>query len=360
MSDDHEIDGRLSDGGVVDVGRVIGSLLAGWVTIVCAALLVSGIAVLTTLTLPDQFSAVARIIIEPEQRKLTGFSASEAIKPVSEAMIESNAEIIKSNRVLEQVVTELSLQENDLFLGTSGAPSDGADVSGIDDMPSRLALKKLSEVLLIRPVGNSMILSIRATTEEPVLSAEIANTVAEKFILAEQKIKVDQAQAANLWLMERLTDLQLRVSESSRKLETFRTQTGDMTERQVTETARLLFSLERELELRQAQADRSTRESLETRIKNTKAELIDLTSRIVTLNELERQAKADSVLYERLLERAREMQELETFQLSSVRIVADALPPLEKSAPARKLIVVLCFVLGGAIGAGIVILRDPK
>ncbi|WP_324753945.1 GumC family protein [Roseovarius sp. Pro17] len=360
MSDDHEIDDRLSDKGVVDVGRVIGNLLRGWVTILGAALIVSGIAALTTLTMPDQFSAVARIIIEPEQSKLTGFSASEAIKPVSEAMIESNAEIIQSNRVLEQVVKELSLQENEVFLGAPDDLADAPNVSGIADMPSRLALKKLSEVLTIRPVGSSMILSIRATTEDPLLSAEIANTVAEKFILAEQKIKVDQAQAANLWLIERLTDLQSRVSGSSRKLETFRTQTGDMTERQVTETSRLLFSLERELEQRQAQSDRATRESLETRIENTKAELVDLTSSIVTLNELERQASADSVLYERLLERAREMQELETFQVSSVRIVSDALPPLEKSAPARKLIVLLCFVLGGAIGAGIVILREAN
>jgi len=79
---------------------------------------------------------------------------------------------------------------------------------------------------------------------------------------------------------------------------------------------------------------------------------------MVQLNELERQAQADQVLYERFLERAKELEELETFQVADARLILDALSPLERSSPNRRLIAILGAILGGALGAGIVSIQE--
>jgi uncharacterized protein involved in exopolysaccharide biosynthesis len=333
---------------VVDVQGIFRTLWRRKFTILGTGLVFACIAAYFALAQPNQYEAVSRIIVEPDETQLTGIGGTGLGRPIGEALIESNAYMVQSNRILERVVVDLGLDTNRVFLGpldeTQPQPSS-------PELDIRLAMKKLNSVLTVRPVGDSYIVSIAAQTESPELSAAIANSIATTFIDYEQAVEAEERQEANKWLFGRLEDLRSRVNKSSKELETFRSQAGDLSERKFNEISLVLQALRRD------QASSSNPAQLAARIDELNEELREFTSQRIALNELARQAEADSVLYERLLERARELQELETFQVSNIRIVYDALPPLEKSAPRRTLIVLLGFVLGSVFSAAIITLR---
>ncbi len=333
---------------VVDLQGIFTTLWRRKFTIIFSGLIAAVAAGYFALSLPNQYEAVSRIIVEPDQAQLTGLPGASAGIPVGEAMIESNAYMVQSNRILEKVVNDLQLDTNRLFLGPI---DEELALQSTPQLDIRLAMKKLNEVLTVRPVGDSYIVSIAARTEGPQLSAAIANSVANTFIESEKNIKAEERQEANRWLFGRLEDLQARVNQSSRELETFRSQAGDLSERKFNEISLVLEALRRD------QSNSDNQGQVNARINERNEELRELTSKRVELTELARQAEADSVLYERMLERARELQELETFQVSNIRIVYDALPPLDKSAPRRTLIVLLGAILGCVFSAAWVTLR---
>ena len=177
MSD--EVSGQANDsyGGVVDVGRVIEVLWRNKIFIALVAILTAAIAAAFALSLPDQYRAAAQIVIEPDQSQVTGLAPIDASRPVNEAMIESVGYMVTSNRILDRVVTDLDLESNEIFL--EDAEYDGvlSPIETEDRIRHRLAMKKLNESLTVRPVGESFVISIAATTRSPTLSAEIANAV---------------------------------------------------------------------------------------------------------------------------------------------------------------------------------------
>ena len=345
--------------GFIDLYFIVSNLWRRKFTVAAFGLVAGLAAVAFAMSLPDQYVAAARLMIQPEKSQMTGVTGTESVRPINEAMIESNAYMVLSNRILGKVVSDLGLEQNEVFLGET----DSSDVSlDLPDLDKRLAMKKLNEVLTVRPVGSSFIVSIEARTESPELSADIANAVAQTFILTEQNVIAEERQMANNWLDEQLLDLRERVNKSSGSLETFRSQIGDVSERKINEISRTIEALRADSERSANQTTVSDTNSLNERIEAREAEIRELTAMKIDLNELERHAEADSALYERLLKRARELQGLETFEVSNIRLVSDALPPLEKSAPQRKLIVILGIILGCAIGAGYVTFRGtaPK
>ena len=333
---------------VVDMQGIFSTLWRRKFTIIFSGLLVASAAAFFALSLPNQFEATSRIIVEPDQSQLTGISSVAAGIPVAEAVVESNAYMIQSNRILEKVVKDLELDTNRIFLGPVDEENPRPSSAYLD---LRLAMKTLNEAMTVRPLGDSYIVSISIRTESPQLSAVIANSVANTFIESEQNVKAAERQEANQWLFGRLEDLRSRVNLSSKELETFRSQAGDISEKKFSEVTLVLQALRRD------QAEDGSTAQNSAQIAALDEELRDLTAKRIELTELARQAEADSVLYERMLERARELQELETFEASSIRVVFDALPPLEKAAPRRTLIVLLGFILGCVFSAALVTLR---
>lgn len=337
---------------IVDINQIFGALWRGkWIMMFTTAVMGAGAAYLA-LSLPDQFTASSRLLVNPDRGQRVGIQSLDIAAPTNEFLVESKSYLINSNRVLERVVETLSL---DTLEGFADNPAESEQFSGLgldaDYLTTRLAMKKLNEVLTVRPAGTSYTITVSATTENPSLSADIANAVAQEFVLQEKQAKVAEAQEINSWLLSRLDSLQERVAASSRKLEEFRLEAGDLTTERMRDLNRLVERLRRE------QASGSTSAVALAQIEETELELLEMTQGIVEIRELNRQADADRSLYEQLLQRALETQELETLQRADTQVVSDALPPLAKSGPPRKLIAILGAFLGALLGIGLLILR---
>jgi polysaccharide biosynthesis transport protein len=106
---------------------------------------------------------------------------------------------------------------------------------------------------------------------------------------------------------------------------------------------------------RVANADRAEYESalanekaLAAKLEGLKRESVETSRASVRLRELEREVEASRAVYEAFLVRARETQEQERLDTANVRVISDAQPPVERSWPPRRLV-----LLAAATGLGL-------
>lgn len=119
-------------------------------------------------------------------------------------------------------------------------------------------------------------------------------------------------------------------------------------------------------EYRQIQSRLSARaESLKRQIEATRNMIADLTNdygedarKSVELRGLEREATAKRELYERLLEEYNSASQLLTFDTTSARVIARAVPPDTKSSPKSKQEVILGGFGGLVLGLGLIFLLE--
>ena len=98
--------------------------------------------------------------------------------------------------------------------------------------------------------------------------------------------------------------------------------------------------------------------AIETVIEDLRTDYSDNIRQTVELLNLEREANAKRQLYEQLLEEFNSSSQLLTFEGTSARVIAWAVPPDKKSAPKSRQIVVLSVFGAMILAIGVVILRD--
>lgn len=99
---------------------------------------------------------------------------------------------------------------------------------------------------------------------------------------------------------------------------------------------------------------------LNAQINVVKSQTVETNAALIKLRELERDANASRRVYEEFLLRSRETGEQGGLKLSNARLIEEAMPPLEKSGPNRKLFAAGGLVLGGMIGAALILVSAIK
>ncbi|MCC2097306.1 MAG: hypothetical protein KDJ29_10465 [Hyphomicrobiales bacterium] len=108
---------------------------------------------------------------------------------------------------------------------------------------------------------------------------------------------------------------------------------------------------------------RARQKALAARVESLKGEVLGTNSAMLGLRELTRQADSDREVYEAFLKRAGELSEQQNVDTTNARLISQATPPLDKSWPPRRIIVLAAGMLGLAIGVGQALLReqfDPR
>jgi uncharacterized protein involved in exopolysaccharide biosynthesis len=99
---------------------------------------------------------------------------------------------------------------------------------------------------------------------------------------------------------------------------------------------------------------RANEESLSTSLDDLKRRATDMSLASVKLRELEREAEASRLVYEAFLGRARETREQERLDTVNVQILSQAQPPLDRSWPPRRIVLLFAgLAMGLLAGVGL-------
>ncbi|WP_238313905.1 GNVR domain-containing protein [Methylobacterium crusticola] len=185
-------------------------------------------AVAYVATATPMFTSTAILVIDT---KMTPPSPAQiSSEPtVDPAVVDSQIEILKSDKIALDVVDRLGLDRNPEFIGSGPGPlarllallGTGASVSGPPDM-RQVAVGSLTQKVKITRSGRSFLAEIKVTTQNPRNAAAIANGVAEAYIQDQLSSRMEASQRTTDWMQQRLKEVQEKADAADRALKAFR------------------------------------------------------------------------------------------------------------------------------------------
>jgi capsular exopolysaccharide synthesis family protein len=206
-----------------------------------------------TLTMTPKYTSTAQLLVDP--RGARQFQTDAPVLPsllVDRESIESEIQILGSRRLVGTLVDRLKLVEDPEFNPTLAAkPSgfrrffagymasardwlrsitrttDGTAV-GLDPASVTRAntVDGVAKSLSITREGQSRVLSISVTSRDPVRAAEMANTLAELYLLDHLDNRLEQKKRVTNWLETRLNELRTAAIASERTTQEYRREAG--------------------------------------------------------------------------------------------------------------------------------------
>ena len=200
--------------------------------IVLSTLLIClGLAVAYLATTPDSFTATSVLMTDT---KLTPPAPSQVTSEVliDPAVIESQIEMLKSQRIGLDVVNRLHLDSDPEFVG-SGPGWKGQLIADLlhkplptasEDERRITAVNGLTQKLKVTRTGHSYLADIAVTTLEAKKSAAIANAIADAYIQDQLDGPMRSNQRAAAWMKQRVGEVKAQADAAAAAAEAFRRQ----------------------------------------------------------------------------------------------------------------------------------------
>lgn len=180
------------------------------------------------LTLAPAYTATAQVRLPVERPMTTSVPGEAGTVDPPPARAGDEGEFVLSPGLLRRVVRRLGLERQPEL--ASGRPGIVALLSDVPDAAMRLvglvpaqadgaspapveaareqALRRLSRSVGLRPVPDTRVVAISATTADPQLSAAIAEAVAGEYVSARREARRADAEEATRWLSGRIAALE--------------------------------------------------------------------------------------------------------------------------------------------------------
>jgi polysaccharide biosynthesis transport protein len=205
--------------------------------IIFVILLMLGLAAVYLFTTPPRYTGEAVMIIDTHQANLFQQQNSISVDmPVDTAMVDSQVEILKSENIALSVIKDLHLADDAEFVGPGGGlvaaafrlVGSVANLFDQDSTPSseftltRAALAHLERNLTIKRVGATYIINIDYDSLSPDRAAQIANAVADAYVVDALEAKYQSTKRAAIWLQDRLKELRAQATAADRAVVNFK------------------------------------------------------------------------------------------------------------------------------------------
>ena len=213
-----------------------------WVTVALTAVATFFIYQLTPL-----YTGQTQVRVGIQQLKIGNLEeALGAMRPEGE-MVATEIGIIRSRKLAERTVAKLSLDNDPEFNPTlrqagrftrflhwqhfipqSWLPrlSDDEPAATDNDRNMTKIIDTFEDKLKVTNDGKSRIITISFQSENPVTAAQVANTLADGYIVERLDAKFDATKRANIWLADRLNTLRQEVTVSEDAVEKYRAANG--------------------------------------------------------------------------------------------------------------------------------------
>jgi succinoglycan biosynthesis transport protein ExoP len=255
---------------------LIGFLRRQFPVVLCVVPLTIGLAAVYLFMTPPLYSAQAKLMIDSGKVNVLKQSIISDDSLNLSTMIDSQIEILKSETFALKIVKNHHLAEDPefigpargligiarnverLFIANNNESKSETDLTG-------LAVRVFEDRLTISRVGMTYVIAIDFKSFDPDRAAQIANAVADGFIVDQLEAKYLAIGRATTWLQDRLTELQGQAAAAERAVIDYKTKnnivdTGGhlINEQELTQTQEALIQARAATAQAQARLDRVT------------------------------------------------------------------------------------------------------
>ena len=236
---------------------------------------------------PPMYTASTLLHVKPREAQVLAIEGVVEELIADPATIESETQFISSPAFIRRTVDKLSLMDDPEFAPWlveeepgwitrafellnpmryvpaewwAALESESAG-PGIDPAARELnaVVGNVADRLTVEQIGRSYVISIGVLSEDPVKAAQIANTMAEEYLVSQVEAKFAAADRATEWLGERIDELRGKVLEAEAKIVEYRTQNQLVNTQTDNPITLQFFQLNTQLAL--AQAERAEAEA---------------------------------------------------------------------------------------------------
>jgi polysaccharide biosynthesis transport protein len=220
-------------------------MLVLWTTLALTAL-----AIFVIFRLTPQYTASTQVLVGLQQVKVGTIQDVLSDLKGDNEMVSTEIGIIRSRKLAEKTVNKLNLDNNPEFNPALRSPgffanllssqhlipqswlakfsqTDDSDSGTRDDSRNMTKIiDNFSDKLKVANDGKSRIITISFQSEDPILAAQVANALADAYIVERLDAKFEATKRANNWLADRLNTLRQEVQVSEDTVEKFRNENG--------------------------------------------------------------------------------------------------------------------------------------
>jgi capsular exopolysaccharide synthesis family protein len=203
-----------------------------WV-IIATAVVALTLATLASVRTKRQYDAIARIALGREDNGNLGFKdvqgSSDAIDYDYTVSMDTQSNILQSDKIALEVIKNLHLDQNPAFAGGLALPPPKAgsvSVQPVDRGREAALLGSFHGSTQVRSVRNTRIIEITFRSLDPALGAAIANNIVATYIEDNYRTHYESIMQASDWLAKQISDLQQRVETSQEKLVRYQRENG--------------------------------------------------------------------------------------------------------------------------------------
>jgi len=196
------------------------------------------------VTATPKYTAKTDLLIDSQKDK-NELSASIAELTFDAGAIDSQVEVMKSEKIALAVISAMKLTRDPEFMGVRGTLIGQAmsalrmafDFSGWfvtrqksdseeEDQLQRAAIAQLKSNLDVRRVARTYVLAVEYTSPDRAKAAAVANAFAEAYLTEQLDAKFDATRRAAGWLQTRLAELKQQSLDSDLAIQKFKAEKG--------------------------------------------------------------------------------------------------------------------------------------
>ncbi len=191
---------------------------------------------LTTLlavqVITPRYQSESRIFIESRDNIYLRPDADKVTTDptVDDEAVTSQVQIILSRDLAREVINKLKLGTRPEFDPTLSGVSPIKAVLGLLGLvrdplsmtPEERVLNAYYDRLTVTPVDKSRVINIDFLSQDPELAAQVANAIADGYLMRQREAKGDQAKTASQWLAGEIETMRQKVEQAETKVEDFR------------------------------------------------------------------------------------------------------------------------------------------
>ncbi|MGE4244638.1 MAG: Wzz/FepE/Etk N-terminal domain-containing protein [Parvibaculaceae bacterium] len=226
---------RPASGGIIDARDIMRGIWRRKYMVLLLTLLAGASAFFFVRTAEREYSAHAQVLLESLE---TPYDRSQQTtnerRQFDERDIASQVQVLRSRDLAKRVIGDLQLEKLPEFDPLSKGLSQlkrvmillGLREDPRKQTPEQRALTAFSQKVKAYQVAESRVIEIEGTSRDPQTAADVANSLAEVYVVSTREAQSDTTARAREWLSEQIETLRKKVIESEDAVESFRTQSG--------------------------------------------------------------------------------------------------------------------------------------
>ena len=210
--------------------RLVFSVMGGFLALAIFYLLIA----------TPKYAGITTLMIDTRRIQLFQ-QAQDSVMPdpvVDSAVVESQVEALKSERLATRVIKDFGLDRDPEFIGDEQDPVVVFIATTINTIKSlfmgdegesdpalerlRTALAAYGRAIDVKRVGTSYVIEIQFRSRDRAKAAKIANGIAETYIKDQNEFRANLIREAGRWLESRIAELRAEAGRAETAVQTFR------------------------------------------------------------------------------------------------------------------------------------------